>query len=325
MQIEKIVAETVAKTMPIMLTSFLATTGFQPQQIVSQGPQPIVSQGPQPDQGSSPEPSTLPSRSERFYSKESSTTITDDLIELSRKAFSTALSREKWLALVQSYPTIKDTDSFLISPKLEAGMKEALRKHHGHLKTKDVLAFDEGLAEQQAPFVMVARPLLAALTALDGPGEEGEGPDPDSIKDYLEDALVMLGNAHVRLNNWRQRRFSEFLTDIGKRTLKEGIPTDKHLFPDKFHEKIKDEHDHSSTTNKVTSTPTPKPATFSRPNHQPRFQPFRGNNSSRGFNNDSRQATKRSWSRPRYSQSQAKRPRPPSLPNQSASHGPSQG
>ena len=126
-------------------------------------------------------------------------TITDDLIELSRKAFSTALSREKWLELVQSYPTIKDTDSFLISHKLEAGMKEALRKHHGHLKTKHVLAF-EGLAEQQASFVMVARPLLAALTALDGPGE-GEGPDPDSIKDYLEDALVMLGNAHVRLNN----------------------------------------------------------------------------------------------------------------------------
>ena len=119
--------------MPIMLTSFLATTGFQPQQIVSQGPQ--------PDRGSSPEPSTLPS------SKESSTTITVDLIEFSRKAFSTALSRGKGLELVQSYPTIKDTDSFLISPKLEADMKEALRKHHGHLKTKDVLAFDEGLAE----------------------------------------------------------------------------------------------------------------------------------------------------------------------------------
>ena len=135
--------------------------------------------------------------------------------------------------LLQFYPTIKDTDSFLISPKLETGMKEALRNQHGHVKTKDVLAFDEGLADQQTPFLMVARPLLAALKALDAPDEEG--PDPDSIKDYLEDALVMLGNAHVRLNNWRQRRFSEFLTDIGKRTLKEGIPTDKHLFPDKFH------------------------------------------------------------------------------------------
>ena len=68
-----------------------------------------------------------------------------------------------------------------------------MRKHHGHLKTKDVLAFDEGLAEQQAPFVMVARPLLAALMALDGAGEEGDGPDPDSIKDYLEDALLCWG------------------------------------------------------------------------------------------------------------------------------------
>jgi hypothetical protein len=67
---------------------------------------------------------------------------------------------------------------------------------------------------------MVACPLLAALMALDDPGDEGDGPDPDSIKNYLEDALVMLGNAHVRLNNWRQRRFSEFLTDIGKRTPK---------------------------------------------------------------------------------------------------------
>ena len=147
-QIEKIVAETVAKTMPIMLTSFLASTGFQPQQIVNQAPQ--------PEREGTSDSSPPPLRSERFYSKESSTTITDDLIELSRKAFSTALSREKWLELVQSYPTIKDTDSFLIAPKLEAGMKEALHKHHGHLKTKAILAFDEGLAEQQAPIVMVA-------------------------------------------------------------------------------------------------------------------------------------------------------------------------
>ena len=62
-------------------------------------------------------------------------------------------------------------------------MKEALHKHHGHLKTKDVLAVDEGLAEQQVRFVMVARPLLAALMALDGPGDEGDGLNSDSIKD----------------------------------------------------------------------------------------------------------------------------------------------
>ena len=72
----------------------------------------------------------------------------------------------------------------------------------------------------------MARPLLAALTALDNSeGEDDdEGPDPDAIKDLLEDALVLLGNANFRLNAWRQKRFSEFLTEFGKRTLQDGIP-----------------------------------------------------------------------------------------------------
>ena len=80
---------------------------------------------------------------------------------------------------------------------------------------------------------MVAHPLKAALTALDGPGDKIEVPEPYSINDYLEDKVDMSWNAEVRLNNWCQRRFSEFLTDIGRRTQKEGIPTDKHLFPEK--------------------------------------------------------------------------------------------
>ena len=53
------------------------------------------------------------------------------------------------------------------------------------------------------------------------------GPDPEEIKSLLEDALVLLGNANIHLNQWRQKRFSEYLTDVGKRTLKAGIPTDK--------------------------------------------------------------------------------------------------
>ena len=72
---------------------------------------------------------------------------------------------------------------------------------------------------------------------LDAISEDGEpdGPNPDNIKAMLEDALVILGNANAQLNGWRQRRFSEFLTEIGMRTLREGIPTDSHLFPHKFH------------------------------------------------------------------------------------------
>ena len=56
----------------------------------------------------------------------------------------------------------------------------------------------------------ISRLLLAALTALDSPGEEGEGLDPDSIKDYFEDALLLLEKAHVRLNIWRQGALVHF-------------------------------------------------------------------------------------------------------------------
>ena len=85
--------------------------------------------------------------------------------------------------------------------------------------------------------------------------KRGVDPDPDEIKSYLEDALALLGNANLRLNGWRQKRFAEYLTDVGKRTLKEDIPTEKHLFPDKFHQVVESEHDHSKTNSKVIAAP----------------------------------------------------------------------
>ena len=54
----------------------------------------------------------------------------------------------------------------------------------------------------------------------------------------------------------------------------EGIPADKHLFPDKFRAKIKSEHDRSLTNSKLISTPASKH--FSKGPHK-REQPFRGN------------------------------------------------
>lgn len=95
-------------------------------------------------------------------------------------------------------------------------MKEELKKRHVYTKTKELFTFDDGLAEHQSAFLVVARPLLAVLTALDCSGgeDEDEGPDPDAIKDLLEDALVLLGNANFRLNAWRQKRFSEFFTEV---------------------------------------------------------------------------------------------------------------
>lgn len=41
-----------------------------------------------------------------------------------------------------------------------------------------------------------------------------ESPEPDAIKDILEDALVRLGNANFRLDAWRQKRFSEFVPEV---------------------------------------------------------------------------------------------------------------
>jgi hypothetical protein len=106
-----------------------------------------------------------------------------------------------------------------------------------------LFTFDEGLADKQAPFIFVVRPLVSALQALeqtevDVDRDEPSGPDPDHIKALIEDAIVLLGNAHCRLNIWRQKRFAEYLTDVGKRTLKDHIPTDKYLFPEQFHNVI---------------------------------------------------------------------------------------
>ena len=112
----------------------------------------------------------------------------------------------------------------MCAPTMEAGMKEEIRKSHGHRKTKEVFSFDDGLAEQQGPFLTVARPILAALMNLDTPpNDEGEGgPDPEVVREMLEDALVLLGNANACLNVWRQRRFLRLLNGSGKTDFARG-------------------------------------------------------------------------------------------------------
>ena len=71
----------------------------------------------------------------------------------------------------------------------------------------------------------------------------------------LEDALVLLGNANARLNVWRQRRFPDYLTDLGRMTLREGMPTERRLFLHQFHEKIRSEHDHNDSSSKLICKP----------------------------------------------------------------------
>ena len=280
----KLVAESVAKSLPAVLQAVLASLSLPGQHEPKDDVNTVTK-----STDVTPVPTT--SRGDRFYNTEQETVISQDLLSFTNKAFSRSLSKDKWKELTTSYTQIKDTESLLVAPTMEAGMKEELKKRHGYTKTKDLFTFDDDLAERQSAFFLVARPLLAALTALDNSGgeDEDEGPDPYTIKDLLEDALVLLGNANFRLNAWRQKRFSEFLTEVGKRALQEGIPADKHLFPDKFHAKIKSEHDHSSTNSKRISTPASKD--FSKGPHR-REQPFRGNYRT---TDNSRVGGKRKW------------------------------
>ena len=133
-----------------------------------------------------------------------------------------------------------------------------------HRLTK-VFSFDDGLAEKQGSILTVASPVLAALITLDSPlspNDDGEGdPDPEVVQEMLEDALVLLGDVNSRLNVWRQQRFSDYLTDLGRRTLLEGIPTERHLLIYRFHEKIKSKQDHNASTSKLFCKPKagPKP------------------------------------------------------------------
>ena len=281
----KLVAESVAKSLPAVLQGVLASLSLPGQHEPKDNVNTVTK-----SIDVTPVPTT--SRGDRFYNTEQETVISQDLLSFTNKAFSRSPSKDKWKELTTSYTQIKDTECLLVAPTMEAGMKGELKRGmHGYTKTKELFPFDDGLAERQSAFLIMARPLLAALTALDSSGgeDEDEGPDPDAIKDLLEDALVLLGNTNFRLNVWRQKCFSEFFTEVGKRTRRKGIPADKHLCLDKFQAKIKSEHDHCSTNSKLISTPASKH--FSKGPHR-REQPFRGNYRT---TDNSRVGGKRKW------------------------------
>ena len=180
---------------------------------------------------------------------------------------------------MQKYPLIKGMEEVLIAPTMDTGTREYIKQKFGYHKTKEVFTSDDGLVEKKAPFLAVARPIAAALDLLEelpNPDKRDEcnGPDPNEIRTYLEDALVLLvmpiGNANFRLNAWRRKHLGEFLADVGRRILKQDITTDKYLLPDKFNQEVQSEQDHSKTNSKVIADPSK--AQF--PKAPPR-QPFR--------------------------------------------------
>lgn len=291
--IKKLVDEQVTSSLQKALPAILREAMAESERGLASSP-PENSRAEEQQQDETKESSVPLSRLARFYTSTKECILSDQVVETIKMAFSKPLSKEVWSDLMDKYPHIKNTEDILVAPTMETGTKEYIRQKFGNYKTKDILVFDEGLVERQAPFLTVARPIATALERLDATGDvddEGNeaGPEPDEIRSLLEDALVLLGNANIRLNQWRQKRFSEYLTDVGKRTLKAGIPTDKHLFPDQFHKVVQSEHEHSSTNSKLIATPSKPPMTKDQGNKKP-FRFFPQNRS------DQRSWGKRKWS-----------------------------
>ena len=235
--IEQKVAETLKRTLPDLLRSAIMTSNPNNSPNAVNEEEPIAKRSKVDDVNAPSLPATS-SRADKYYAPVQEATISEELTAFLRSAFTKQLSKEVWTNVMEQYPDIKGTAEFLVSPVMQTGMKDDIKRVHGVTRTKDLFSFDDGLADKQAPFISAVRPLICALQSLETVGgeddddEEIRGPDPDHIKALIEDAIVLLGNAHCRLNSWCQKRFAEFLTDVGKRTMKDQIPVDKHLFPD---------------------------------------------------------------------------------------------
>ena len=72
---------------------------------------------------------------------------------------------------MEKYPPIKNSLDILVAPTMETGTKDFILQKFGSYKTKELLTFDEGIVEQQAPIFTVARLIATALARLDAPGD----------------------------------------------------------------------------------------------------------------------------------------------------------
>ena len=127
--IKKIVAETIAKFMPSMLSNVLAAGEPRPS-VPSNDIRPRETGTPDTeDQQSS---TTQSSRAERFYAPEKRAQLSAELLVLTTQAFAKSLSRETWKGFIENYLNLEGTESFLAAPITEANMKEDVRKKHGY-------------------------------------------------------------------------------------------------------------------------------------------------------------------------------------------------
>ena len=106
--IEKIVAEAIARTVPVAISQVMAAQG------TGAGTTPTMSDQTTGGTTQSPEtPRATQSRGERFYATESKANISKELLELTQQAFSKSLTRDTWRTLTQNYPEIEGTETLL--------------------------------------------------------------------------------------------------------------------------------------------------------------------------------------------------------------------
>ena len=107
--LEKHIEESIAKTVPVILAKFFSSGGFSaPQEPSSKN---VDSSPPSdPTDEKVPGPS---SRDERFFPTEEDFKLSSELLDLTTKAFTKPLTKEKWKDLSAGYPPIKGRESFL--------------------------------------------------------------------------------------------------------------------------------------------------------------------------------------------------------------------
>ena len=77
-----------------------------------------------------------------FYNEPNEITIPEDLLEFLTATFTKSLYKEVWTQLLDKYPSIIGTENVLVSPTMEIGMKEDIKRKHGYMKSKELFAFD---------------------------------------------------------------------------------------------------------------------------------------------------------------------------------------
>ena len=122
--LEKLVAESVAKSLPAVLQCVLTLLSLPRQHEPKDNVNTVT-------KSSDVTPVLTTSREDRFNNTEQETVISQDLLSFTNKVFSRSLSEDKWKGLIISYTQIKETESLLVAPTMEAGMKEELKERHG--------------------------------------------------------------------------------------------------------------------------------------------------------------------------------------------------